>query len=184
MGAHGRSALHGVEGTDDARTPPGRRLAGFDGDESGCAWRTCRTPTRIPGPPRLGALVRMGRASGGVTAAVLADESSLVRRRAAELAASLADPDFLPLLSDEDAECRGGGVFCCRRTAGRPRRRRAVPSSPGSTPMRSAGSRPWPRLGAIGDAAGLAGDTGARWKTGRPCAGERSSPSPLSTVRS
>lgn len=50
----------------------------------------------------LGALVRIGRLPSGTVARALSDPSAVVRRRAAELAGSLAGADYLPLLSDED----------------------------------------------------------------------------------
>ena len=77
-------------------------LAGYSGDAT-AALTYLEDEDPATRAAALGALVRLGEADANVTARALADPSALVRCRAAELAASLEDPDFLPLLSDEDS---------------------------------------------------------------------------------
>jgi HEAT repeat protein len=59
----------------------------------------------------LGALVRMGRATGAVIVRALSDTSPVVRRRCAELATALEGADFVPLLHDVDASVVEAACF-------------------------------------------------------------------------
>ncbi|MGD0083063.1 MAG: HEAT repeat domain-containing protein [Acidimicrobiales bacterium] len=53
----------------------------------------------------------MGAADSGVVGRALGDASPVVRRRCAELAASLEGVDYLPLLADEDASVVEAACF-------------------------------------------------------------------------
>ncbi len=98
-------APHGGERTVRSVTEEQRRrqavLAGHDGDE-----RAARSAQADPDPSvraaALGALARLGRATGGDVASGLADPDPRVRRRACEVAVGLGDVDLRPPLADPD----------------------------------------------------------------------------------
>ncbi|MGH9170225.1 MAG: HEAT repeat domain-containing protein [Acidimicrobiales bacterium] len=97
-------------GYESARRRRAAALAGHDGELAVAAGYFEDADDTVRAVA-LGALVRMGSATPLVAARALADPSPIVRRRAAELAASLQGADFKQLLQDEDASVVEAACF-------------------------------------------------------------------------
>jgi HEAT repeat protein len=150
--------LHGVDHPDGARRRRAAAIAGFEGDET-AALALFEDEDAAVRATALGALARMGRASDDVIRRAMSDAGA-VRRRAAELAASLEGLDCRPLLDDADAgvveaACFAAGELADARAL--PQLCRIATAHADALCRESAVAA----LGAIGDPAGLAVILGA-----------------------
>jgi len=96
-------------------TAPDRRavaMAGHTGDLD-VAHRGLAAGDPATRATALGALERLGSLSSAALHTALADESPVVRRRAAEVAARHPDIDLLPLLRDDDASVVEMAAWAC-----------------------------------------------------------------------
>lgn len=129
-------------------------MAGFEGNEAAALALLEDTDPAVRATA-LGALARMGRATGDVMGRAISDPAAPVRRRAAEVAASLGGVDCRPLLDDPDASVVEAACFA----AGELEDARAVPQlcriATGHDDALCRESAV-AALGAVGDPAGLA----------------------------